>query len=127
MDIINTELHFLLNSLKSILWINRRNEKDIVELYNSVTPFVHYALNDNNNKSNTNNNYNMLNFGYWTQTTTNPVDAQVNLCELIGIFADLKSAKKVIDVGSGFCAPALHWNLRCFNDKLSVQRLGITK
>jgi ubiquinone/menaquinone biosynthesis C-methylase UbiE len=74
-------------------------------------PFVQYALNDSNNKNNTNSNYKMLNFGYWTQTTTSPIEAQVKLCELIGIFADLKSTKKVIDVGSGFCAPALVWNL----------------
>jgi len=58
----------------------------------------------------------MLNFGYWTLTTTNPIEAQVKLCELVGIFADLKSTKKVIDIGSGFCAPALLWNLRYNNN-----------
>jgi cyclopropane fatty-acyl-phospholipid synthase-like methyltransferase len=93
-------------AFKSILWINRRNEKDVVALYNSITPFVQYALDDSNNK------YNMLNFGYWTRTTTNPIEAQMKLCELVGIFADLKSTMKVIDIGSGFCAPALLWNLR---------------
>ena len=102
----------LLNSLKSILWVNRRNERDIVELYNSVTPFVQLALADYNN--------NMLNFGYWTQTTTTSVEAQVKLCELVGIFADLKSAKKVVDIGSGFCVPALLWNLRYNNNKGSL-------
>ena len=100
-------------AFKSILWINRRNEKDIVELYNSITPFVQYALDDNNNN---NKKYNMLNFGYWTRTTTNPIEAQIKLCELVGIFADLKSTKKVIDIGSGFCAPALLWNMRYNNN-----------
>ena len=103
----------LFNTLKSILWINRRNERDIVELYNSITPFVKYALNDNNN----NNKYDLLNFGYWTPTTTNPVEAQVKLCELVGELADLQSAKKVIDIGSGFCAPAVLWNLRYNNNE----------
>ena len=103
----------LLNSLKSILWINRRNEKDIVELYNSITPFVLYALDDNNNN---NKKYNMLNFGYWTRTTTTPIEAQIKLCELVGIFADLKSTKKVIDIGSGFCAPTLLWNMQYNNN-----------
>jgi ubiquinone/menaquinone biosynthesis C-methylase UbiE len=28
---------------------------------------------------------------------------------LVGKFADLQSAKKVIDIGSGFCAPAMLW------------------
>jgi len=58
----------------------------------------------------------MLNFGCWTQTTTNPVQAQIRLCKLIGKFADLQSAEKVIDLGSGFCAPALLWNLRYNNE-----------
>ena len=91
----------LVNSLKSFLWINRRNEKDVVDLYNSLTPFVQLALADPNNH--------MLNFGYWTQSTTSPIQAQIELCKLVGEFANLKSAKKVIDVGSGFCVPAMLW------------------
>jgi len=59
----------------------------------------------------------MLNFGYWTPTTINPVEAQVKLCELVGELADLQSAKKVIDIGSGFCAPAVLWNLRYNNNE----------
>jgi cyclopropane fatty-acyl-phospholipid synthase-like methyltransferase len=51
----------------------------------------------------------MLNFGYWTQSTTSPIEAQTELCKLVGEFANLKSAKKVIDLGSGFCAPAMLW------------------
>ena len=90
----------LLNSLKSILWINRRDEKDVVDIYNSLTPFVRLALADPNN--------NMLNFGYWTHTTS-PLQAQIELCRVVGEFAGLQSAKKVIDVGGGFCAPAILW------------------
>jgi cyclopropane fatty-acyl-phospholipid synthase-like methyltransferase len=88
-------------SLKSILWISRRNEKDVVDLYNSLTPFVQLALADPNNH--------ILNFGYWTQSTTSPIEAQIELCKLVGEFANLQSAKKVIDIGSGFCAPAILW------------------
>ena len=90
-----------MNSLKSFLWINRRNEKDVVDLYNSLTPFVQLALADPPNH--------MLNFGYWTRSTTSPIEAQIELCKLVGEFANLKSAKKVIDIGSGFCAPAILW------------------
>jgi ubiquinone/menaquinone biosynthesis C-methylase UbiE len=90
-----------MNSLKSFLWISRRNGKDIVDLYNSLTPFVQLALADPNNH--------MLNFGYWTQSATSPIEAQIELCKLVGEFANLKSAKKVIDVGSGFCVPAMLW------------------
>ena len=91
----------LLNSLKSILWITRRYEKDVVDVYNSLVPFVQLALADPNN--------NMLNFGYWTQSTTTPLQAQIELCRLVGEFAGLRAAKKVIDVGSGLCAPVMFW------------------
>jgi ubiquinone/menaquinone biosynthesis C-methylase UbiE len=94
-------LTLLLNSLKSILWISRRNEKDVVDLYNSLTPFVHLALADPNNH--------MLNFGYWTPSITTPLEAQIELCRVVGEFANLHSAKKVMDIGSGFCSPALLW------------------
>lgn len=53
---------------------------------------------------------NMLNFGYWKETTKNPKEAQHELCMLIAKLAELDSAKKVIDVGSGFSAPAIYWN-----------------
>jgi ubiquinone/menaquinone biosynthesis C-methylase UbiE len=94
-------LSLLLKFLKSILWINRRNEKDVVDLYNSLTPFVQLALADPNNH--------MLNFGYWTPSITTPLEAQLELCRVVGEFANLHSAKKVVDIGSGFCAPAMLW------------------
>ena len=100
----------LLDSLKSIFWINRRNEKDVVDLYNSLTPFVKLALADPNNH--------MLNFGYWTQSTTTPLEAQIQLCRVVGEFANLHSAKKVMDIGSGFCAPAMLW--KAMYDNLDI-------
>ena len=51
----------------------------------------------------------MLNFDYWTPSITTPLDAQIALCRVVGEFADLESAKKVIDIGSGFCAPVMLW------------------
>jgi ubiquinone/menaquinone biosynthesis C-methylase UbiE len=96
-----------MNSLKSFLWISRRNGKDVLDLYNSLTPFVQLALADPNNH--------MLNFGYWTQSTTSPIEAQIELCKFVGEFANLKSAKKIIDIGSGFCAPAMLWKTMYYN------------
>jgi ubiquinone/menaquinone biosynthesis C-methylase UbiE len=68
---------------------------------------------------------NMLNFGYWSEKTKNPLQAQNELCRLVGEFANLDSAIKVIDVGSGFSAPAIHWksiysllNIICININL---------
>ena len=49
----------------------------------------------------------MLNFGHWLGDVNNPVDAQTNLCTLVGKLADLGSSKNLIDVGSGYGAPAL--------------------
>ena len=86
------------NPLQPILWILRQNEKDIINLYNLLTPFIQLVTKSN-----------MLNFGYWTENTKHPVQAQEELCTLVGKFAELHSAKIVLDIGSGFSAPAIHW------------------
>ena len=64
----------------------------------------------------------MLNFGYWNEKTANPIQAQTDLCMLVGKFAQLHSAENVLDVGSGFSAPAMFWksvynslNIMCLN------------
>jgi hypothetical protein len=57
------------------------------------------------------NNNNMLNFGYWNQNTNGPLEAQEELCKLIGKFGNFQSAERIIDVGSGFSAPAIQWKL----------------
>ena len=51
----------------------------------------------------------MLNFGYWNGKTTTLGQAQNELCMLVGKFAQLHSAKNVLDVGSGFSAPTIYW------------------
>ena len=91
----------LVNPLNSFLWMLRRNERDIVNFYNFLTPFVQVATGGN-----------MINFGYWNKNTKNPLQAQYELCTLMGEFAELHSARKVMDVGSGFSAPAIHWKSR---------------
>jgi cyclopropane fatty-acyl-phospholipid synthase-like methyltransferase len=52
----------------------------------------------------------MLNFGYWQGDVNSPVKAQSNLCTLVGKFADLGSSRTLIDVGSGYGAPAIQWS-----------------
>src|ERR671932_483185 len=100
-------------SLKSILWINRRSENDVVNLYNSITPFVRIALADVNNNT-------MLNFGYWDESTTGHLAAQIELCRLVGEFAELQSATKIIDIGSGFCSSAAIWKYIYDNKILDI-------
>jgi ubiquinone/menaquinone biosynthesis C-methylase UbiE len=51
----------------------------------------------------------MLNFGYWIENTSEPISAQRNLCEYFGKIADLKTAEKAVDVGSGLSSPAIFW------------------
>jgi SAM-dependent methyltransferase len=95
---------FSLNTLQSLLWILRHNEFDTINLYNSLTPFVQVAIGGNGK---------MLNFGYWSQNNKtsgmSPLQAQEELSALIGKFGDFQSSHRVIDIGSGFSAPAIQW------------------
>jgi cyclopropane fatty-acyl-phospholipid synthase-like methyltransferase len=101
----------LINPLQVFLWTFRRKENDVVNLYNSLSSLMQLAA-DNN----------MLNFGYWKNNPANPLGAQNELCKLVGEIADLDSARTVLDVGSGFSAPATYWksqygniNVTCIN------------
>ncbi|MCE9616904.1 MAG: class I SAM-dependent methyltransferase [Nitrosarchaeum sp.] len=108
----------LINPLDVFFWTIRKNEKDVVNLYNSLSPIMQLATGGS-----------MLNFGYWMENTTEPISAQENLCSYFGKLAELENAKNVVDVGSGLSAPAIFWrnnyeklNLFCVNinnDQLS--------
>ena len=89
----------------------RQNDKDVINLYNFLTPYIQLATGSN-----------ILNFGYWTEKTKDPLQAQQELCTIVGEFANLDSARNVLDIGSGFSAPAIHWkkiydieNIICVN------------
>lgn len=103
---------FPLNVLRSVLWILRRNENDIVNLYNSAAPFIEAIVREILARTKGENMNTMLNFGYWTQSTRNPLEAQQQLVTLIGEFGDFRTAKTILDVGSGFSSPAILWKLR---------------
>jgi len=84
--------------LDVILWTFRRNENDIVNLYNVLSPMMQLASGGN-----------MLNFGYWDNNDVSPIMAQNKLCDLVGNMAELDSAKSLLDIGSGLSSPALRW------------------
>ena len=86
------------NPLDVILWTLRRNETDVVNLYNYLSGLMQISTGGN-----------FLNFGYWDESIKNPVDAQSNLCDIVGKMAHLTDAKKILDVGSGFSEPAIFW------------------
>jgi ubiquinone/menaquinone biosynthesis C-methylase UbiE len=87
-------------------WTVRRNEKDVVNLYNSLSDLMRLATSGD-----------MLNFGFWDEKTNTPLEAQKNLCTVFGKFAQLESKQKIIDVGSGFASPAMEWS----NDYFPIQ------
>jgi ubiquinone/menaquinone biosynthesis C-methylase UbiE len=105
---------------QTILWFIRRNDCDVVNYYNFLAPFFLRASGNN-----------MLNFGYWTDYTQNPMEAQNELCRIVGKFADLDLAKNLADIGSGFSEPAMLWksvhtslNVTCVNINLLQQKVA---
>ena len=84
--------------MEVILWTLRRGEDDVVNLYNYLSGLMQISTGGN-----------FLNFGYWDDSTKNPVDAQTDLCNMIKDVAELNEARYVLDVGSGFSEPAFLW------------------
>ena len=81
------------------LWTFRRNENDVVNLYNALSPVMQLATGGN-----------MLNFGYWHKDDTSPIDAQNRLCAKIAQLTELDSANTLLDVGSGLSSPSMMWS-----------------
>ena len=111
---------FKINPLDIILWTFRRNENDIVNLYNTLSPVMQLATGGN-----------MLNFGYWSKEETSPIDAQNRLCAKVGKIAELDSANSLLDVGSGLSSPAIMWSMfypdidiSCVNINYTQLQLG---
>jgi cyclopropane fatty-acyl-phospholipid synthase-like methyltransferase len=98
-----------LNPLKLLLWTFRRSPADVIDLYNTLSPVMQLATGGN-----------MLNFGYWNGAS-DPIAAQQKLCSSVGEIAELRSARRLIDLGSGLGAPAKYWasmydlNVVCVN------------
>ena len=94
-----------------VLWTFRRNENDVVNLYNTLSPVMQLATGNN-----------MLNFGHWQKDDLLPDDAQNRLCDEVGKLAELDSASSLLDVGSGLSSPTITWatsypnmNILCLN------------
>jgi cyclopropane fatty-acyl-phospholipid synthase-like methyltransferase len=90
-----------------ILWTLRRSEGDVVNLYNYLSALMQISTGGN-----------FLNFGYWDDTTKNPLDAQSNLCNIVSKMTEFSNTKQVLDVGSGFSEPALFWKQQYPNIKI---------
>ena len=92
-------VHPMINPLDVFLWTVRRNERDVVNLYNSLSPVMQLATGGT-----------MLNFGYWNKDTLEPVSAQENLCREFAGLAELQDARAAADLGSGLSGPAVFWH-----------------
>ncbi|MDC0041742.1 methyltransferase domain-containing protein [Candidatus Nitrosopelagicus sp.] len=88
----------LINPVDLLLWTFRRNENDVVKLYDALSPIMEVSTGGD-----------MLNFGFWDESTPHPVDAQKRLCDMMGDMAQLSSAEIVADIGSGILGPAKIW------------------
>ena len=106
--------------MEIILWTFRRNENDVVNLYNTLSPVMQLATRGN-----------MLNFGYWSKEETSPIDAQNRLCDKVRKIAELDSANSLLDVGSGLSSPAIMWakfypyiDILCVNINYTQLQLG---
>lgn len=87
-----------INPLELFFWTFRRSEKDVVNLYTSLSPVMQLATGGS-----------MLNFGLWSQNHPDPISAQKNLCRVFANLAELSSGMNVVDVGSGLSAPSKFW------------------
>jgi cyclopropane fatty-acyl-phospholipid synthase-like methyltransferase len=85
------------NPLEVLLWNRRHSGKDIVKIYTKLAPLMQVGADTK-----------MLNFGLWDGTSSLPA-AQKKMTDYMSDFADFANAKKILDVGSGFCVPASIW------------------
>src|SRR5919106_4209195 len=115
-------LNLLQNSLNPILWTARRSEHDVISLYNYLSGLMRIITKDY-----------FLNFGYWNKGINSPSEAQRRLCSLIADVSNLYSAKTVLDIGSGFSAPAIYWkslinslNVVCLDVNLRQLKFGFS-
>ena len=90
-----------INPVDLLLWTFRRNENDVVKLYDALSPIMEISTGGD-----------MLNFGFWDDSTTHPIDAQKQLCMMVGDMAEISSANLIADVGSGILGPAKIWSLQ---------------
>jgi len=105
-----------INPLELFLWTFRRKEKDVVNLYDSLSDLMRLATGGD-----------MLNFGYWDDKTRTPLDAQKKMCTIFGKKALLSSEQHIVDVGSGISSPAIQWSLEYSPVKLSCVNINFTQ
>ena len=110
-----------INPFDVFLWTFRKSEKDVINLYNTLSPVMQIATGGT-----------MLNFGYWSSQHLDPISAQENLCYIFGNLSELSTAKNAVDVGSGLSAPSKFWrdafpNLKLYDVNINFKQLCFSK
>ncbi|MDQ3888108.1 MAG: class I SAM-dependent methyltransferase [Thermoproteota archaeon] len=118
---LRVNMNLLQNPLNPILWTARRNEHDVISVYNYLSGLMRIITKDY-----------FLNFGYWNKGIDSPREAQRRLCSLIADVSNLYSARTVLDIGSGFSVPAIYWkslfnslNIVCVDINLRQLKFGV--
>lgn len=104
----NKQKFVSINPVDVFLWTFRRNENDVINLYDALSSLMQISTGSN-----------MLNFGYWNENASDPHQAQITLCKTIAEMAELESSNDVLDVGSGFSEPATIWKSEFPHIKIS--------
>jgi len=110
-----------INPIDVFLWTFRKNEKDVINLYNTMSPVMQLATGGS-----------MLNFGYWSSKHLDPISAQDNLCNVFANLSELSTAENAIDVGSGLSAPSKLWrdsfpDLNLYDVNINFKQLCFSK
>ncbi len=105
-----------INPIELFLWTFRRKEKDVVNLYDSLSDLMRLATGGD-----------MLNFGYWDDETKSALEAQKKMCTIFGKKALLESNQHIVDVGSGIGSPAIQWHMEYSPIKVSCININFTQ
>ena len=105
-----------INPIELFLWTFRRKEKDVVNLYDSLSDLMRLATGGD-----------MLNFGYWDDETNTALEAQKKMCTIFGKKALLEPNQHIVDVGSGIGSPAIQWSIEYSSVKLSCININFTQ
>ncbi len=87
-----------INPIQVLLWNIRGNERDVIQVYDKLAPLMQLGAGSD-----------ILNFGLWDKNAKEPLEAQKRMCEYVSDFGKFQSSRRLLDIGSGYCAPALLW------------------
>ncbi len=89
----------MVDPLELFMWTFRRSERDVINLYDSLSDVMTLATGGS-----------MINFGLWSNGAKDPIAAQRDLCAYFADVAGIMQNDVILDVGCGYAAPAVQWH-----------------